>query len=224
MDLAPLIDHTNLKPEADLAAIDQLVAEARAHGFASVCVNGRYARHVAAALKGGGVAACVTVDFPLGAARPMVKAVEATAACKDGVGEIDFVAHLPHLLACDAAAAEADFLEVTRNARSVNPDVVVKVILETAALMADIDAATAERRIEAGCLAARRAGCDFVKTSTGFHPAGGASVEAVGLLKKHAGPLKVKAAGGIRTRDDAMRMIDAGADRIGCSASVAIVG
>ncbi|MEX0885934.1 MAG: deoxyribose-phosphate aldolase [Phycisphaeraceae bacterium] len=223
MDLAPYIDHTNLKPEADAAAIDRLVAEAREHRFAAVCVNGQFGGRVVEGLKGSDVRACVTVSFPLGAMKPMVKAIEATSACKDGAREIDFVAHLPHLIACDAAGAEADFLEVTRNARAVNPNVVVKVILETAALMADADAATAERRIEAGCAAARRAGCDFVKTSTGFHAAGGASVEAVRLLRKYAGPMKVKAAGGIRTRDDAMRMIDVGADRLGSSAGVAIV-
>ena len=114
---------------------------------------------------------------------------------------------------------------MVKNVRGVRGDVVVKVIIESALLLAGVDDATAEQRIETACVAARESGCDFVKTSTGFHPAGGASVEAVKLMKKHAAPggLKVKASGGIRNRDDALRMIDAGADRLGCSAGVAIV-
>jgi len=108
-------------------------------------------------------------------------------------------------------------------ARSVDPQVVVKVIIESAVLSAGVDAAQAKARIAAACDAAAGAGCDFVKTSTGLHPAGGATVEAVRLMKKHAGSMKVKAAGGIRTFDQAMAMLDAGAHRLGCSASVAIV-
>ena len=101
--------------------------------------------------------------------------------------------------------------------------VIVQVILETAVLMKELVPQEAEAAIQIGCQAARESGCDFVKTSTGFHAAGGATVEAVKLLRKHSGGLYVKAAGGIRTRDDAMRMIDAGADRIGCSSSVQVV-
>ncbi|MEX0653108.1 MAG: deoxyribose-phosphate aldolase [Phycisphaeraceae bacterium] len=221
--IAAAIDHTNLKPEATAADIDRLCDEALEYGFASVCVNGCYAAHVARRLAGSGVRPCVVAGFPLGAMKPMIKAIEATSACKDGALEIDFVAHLPHLLAEDAAAAEAAYLELTRAVRSVNPEVVVKVIIESAALMQDVDAATAERRIVAACRAAQGAGCDFVKTSTGFHPAGGATVEAVRLMKQHAGAMQVKASGGIRTADDARAMLDAGAARLGCSAGVTIV-
>ena len=223
MNLAQMIDHTNLKPEATPGEIDQLIAQARQHQFASVCVNGCYVRHVAQALRGSGVKTCSVVGFPLGAMKSTIKAIEATAACKDGATEIDFVAHLPNLLAKDLHAARQDFLEVTRNARSVNPEVVIKVIIESAALMKDASNTEAAARIEVACLAAREAGCDFVKTSTGFHAAGGATVEAVQLMKQYAGPLQVKASGGIRSYDDAKRMIDAGADRLGCSAGVQIV-
>jgi deoxyribose-phosphate aldolase len=163
------------------------------------------------------------VGFPLGAMKATVKTMEAVAAAKDGVEELDFVAHLPNLINKDIAATKAEFLEIVKAARSVNPRVVIKVIIESAALMADVDDGEAEARIETACLAARESGCDFVKTSTGFHPAGGASVQAVKLMKKHSGGLYVKASGGIRSYDDAMKMIDAGADRLGCSASVAIV-
>ncbi|MFA9477608.1 deoxyribose-phosphate aldolase [Phycisphaerales bacterium AB-hyl4] len=223
MTLAATIDHTNLKPEATLADIDRLCDEALAHGFASVCVNGHYAAHVANRLKASPVKACVVVGFPLGAMKAMIKAIEATSACKEGAQEIDFVAHLPHLLAEDSQAAEREYLELTRAVRSVNPDVVVKLIIESAALMKDVDDETAERRIAVACRAAQNAGCDFVKTSTGFHPAGGATAEAVRLMKQHAGPMQVKASGGIRNADDAHTMLNAGATRLGCSAGVAIV-
>lgn len=222
-NLADRIDHTNLKPEATRDQIDRLVAEAREHNFASVCVNGCYVAHVAGALRGSEVMTCGVAGFPLGADKPTLKAIEATTIVKDGADELDFVAHLPHLLACDVAQAKAEFLEIVKAARAVNPRVVVKVILETALLMHDVDAATAEARIETGCRAARESGCDFVKTSTGFHPAGGATEAAVQLLKKHSGGLYVKASGGIRTAADAHAMLAAGADRLGCSAGVAIV-
>ena len=223
MDLARRIDHTQLKAEATTADINALIAEAREHGFASVCVNGAYIAHVAAGLSGTESRACGVVGFPLGAMKPMVKAIEATAACKDGATEIDFVAHLPLLLAKNEQAATDEFMQITTAARSVRPNVIIKVIIESAALMRQADPAEAEARIATACAAARASGCDFVKTSTGFHPAGGATVEAVQLMKKHAGPMKVKASGGIRSYDDAIRMIDAGADRLGCSAGVAIV-
>lgn len=223
MDLASRIDHTNLRPEATPADIDALAHEARQHRFASVCVHGRYVARAAEALRGSGVRTCAVVGFPLGAAKPSVKAIEATAACKDGATEIDFVAPLALTLAGDTGALVDEFMQVTTAARGVHPQTVVKVILETAALMHAADAAEAERRIARACEAAQRSGCDFVKTSTGFHPAGGATVEAVRLLRKHAGGMQVKASGGIRTRDDATRMIDAGATRLGCSAGVQIV-
>lgn len=223
MDMASRIDHANLKAEAAPHDIDRLVTEALEHRFAAVCVHGRYVGTVAQALRSSPLKTCAVVGFPLGASKPMVKAIEATAACKDGAEEIDFVAHLPHLLARDVAAAKAEFVEIIRAARSVRTSVVVKVIIESALLTAVVDDTEAERRIASACIAARESGCDFVKTSTGFHPAGGAAVDAVKLIRKHAGPLHIKASGGIRTYDDANRMIEAGADRIGCSSSVAIL-
>ena len=224
MNLAARIDHTLLKAEATRPEVHKLVAEATEHGFASVCVNGVFAADVAKALRAsGGVKTCIVAGFPLGANKSTIKAIEATSAVKDGAEEIDFVAHLPYLLAKNFDAAKAEFMEIVRAARAANPKVIVKVILETAALMKDASGVEAEARIELACRAARESGCDFVKTSTGFHPAGGATVEAVRLMKKHSGGLYVKASGSIRTHDDAMKMIDAGADRLGCSASVAIV-
>ncbi|MEM1354226.1 MAG: deoxyribose-phosphate aldolase [Planctomycetota bacterium] len=222
MTLAAKIDHTLLKAEATLDEVDRVVDEALAHGFASVCVNGCYVKHVRERLAGSSVKTCGVAGFPLGAMKPMVKAIEATSLVKDGCDEVDFVAHLPTLLAMDAEAAKAEYAELVKAARAVLPGVVIKVIIESAALMKDTDEATAEARISTACRAARESGCDFVKTSTGFHPSGGASAQAVAWMKQHAGPLRVKASGGIRTVEDAKKMIDAGADRLGCSASVAI--
>jgi deoxyribose-phosphate aldolase len=161
--------------------------------------------------------------FPLGATSTTVKAIDATTSVKSGAQEIDFVAHLPYLLRKDVVSAKREFIEIVKATRAANPQVIVKVIIESAVLMRDTDTAEAAARIAAACQAARESGCDFVKTSTGFHPAGGASVQAVELMKKHSGGLYVKASGGIRSYDDAKCMIDAGADRLGCSASVAIV-
>jgi deoxyribose-phosphate aldolase len=223
MSLADRIDHTNLKPEADAAAITGLCDQAKAHHFATVCVNGRFIASVADQLADAPVKPCATVGFPLGAGKPTVQAIEATSACKDGAEEIDFVAHLPLLMQRDLDAARSHFIEIVKNARAVRKSVIIKVIIESALLMQDVSADEAEARIATACQAARESGCDFVKTSTGFHPAGGATVEAVRLMRHHAPALHVKAAGGIRTYDDAKAMLDAGADRIGCSASVAII-
>ncbi len=225
MDLAPRIDHTLLKPEADADAIDQLNDEAIAHGFATVCVNGCHVERVARRLEAAAVptVACGVAGFPLGAGKSTVIAIEAASLVKDGAAEVDMVAPLPLLLRRQVEAGRAWVSEVVRAARAANPRVIIKLIIESAVLMSGASDTEAEGRIETACRIARESGCDFVKTSTGFHPAGGATAAAVKLMRAHAGPLKVKAAGGIRTRDDAMRMIEAGADRLGCSASVAIV-
>ncbi len=223
MSIANRIDHTILKAEATPAEVHRLCQEAIEHGFASVCVNGCYAAAVAAALRGTNVKTCVVAGFPLGAMKATIKAIEASNLVKDGAQEIDFVAHVPHLLAKDLLAAKAEFLEIVKACRAANPQVTVKVIVESAALAKDASPAEFEARIELACRAARETGCDFIKTSTGFHPTGGATVEAVRLMKKHSGGLYVKASGGIRSYDDAKKMLDAGADRLGCSAGVAIV-
>ncbi|TVQ65012.1 MAG: deoxyribose-phosphate aldolase [Phycisphaerales bacterium] len=230
-ELAARIDHTILKPEATPEDVDRLVREALEHNFASVCVNGRFVERVASALdqarraKPHPVLACAVAGFPLGAMTPMAMAIEATQAAKHGAREIDVVAWIPHLVRTNADALRDDLLHTTRAVRAVAPSIVVKVILETGALRATApDDAAFEAMIATGCDAARSSGCDFVKTSTGFHPAGGATIEAVRLMRKHAdNTLKVKASGGVRTREDALRMIDAGADRIGASSSVAII-
>lgn len=221
------IDHTILKAEATEAEVRKVVAEAVQHRFASVCVNGRWANLVSDLLAQAGVgdlrqenavATCVCVGFPLGAGKSTAKAIEASMAVKDGAQEIDMVIAVPALIDGDLAYARNDVAEVVKAARAVWPRTVVKVILETAALT--------EPQIALGCQAAREGGADFVKTSTGFHPKGGATPDTVALLVKYGKQLhgmKVKAAGGIRDMPTAQAYLAAGADRLGCSAGVAIV-
>ena len=222
-DLASRIDHTLLKAEATEADVAKIVDEAIEHHFASVCINPVFVRQVAATLDGSDVKTCTVIGFPLGANTARIKATEATEAIERGADEIDIVAHLPYLLAADANAAYSELQQIATAARVARSDVIIKVIVESAALMANVDDATADARITAACAAIRDAGCDFIKTSTGFHPAGGATTLAVQTMAMHADGIQIKASGGIRTREDAEKMIEAGADRLGCSAGVAIV-
>lgn len=222
-ELASRIDHTLLKPEASGAEIERVIAEARRFGFASVCVQPVHAARVRAGLAGSGVKTCAVIGFPHGANRPTVKAIEATAACKDGCDEIDVVGFLPALVARDVYAVKAELMEVVRGARAANPRIVVKVIVESAVIVAGNRGAE-EAAIADACRAVRESGADFIKTSTGYHPAGGASVDVVGWMKKFAEGLKVKASGGIRDLAAARAMLEAGADRLGLSAGVAILG
>lgn len=173
-------------------------------------------------LKGTGVGCCTVVSFPHGTSKPIIKAIEASNAVKDGATEVDVVAFLPYLINGDVDSAKAELIEIVRATRAARADVVVKVIAESALLM-QLPADKADRAIATACQAIRESGCDFIKTSTGFHLAGGASVEAVRLMKKHGEGLKIKASGGIRDLATALAMIEAGADRLGLSASVSVI-
>jgi deoxyribose-phosphate aldolase len=221
-ELAKRIDHTILKPEAASPEVHKVVAEAMEHSFAAVCVAPIWLARVATMLRGSGVRACTVVGFPHGTNKPTIKAIEATSSIKDGADEIDVVAHLPYLAAGDYQSARAELIEIVRAARSTRRDVTIKVIVESAYLLS-LGSDKGEAAIATACRAVRESGCDFIKTSTGYHPAGGASVEAVKLMKKHGEGLLVKASGGIRDLATAMAMIDAGADRLGMSASVVVL-
>ena len=221
-DLAARIDHTILKPEATSAEVHKVVAEAMEHGFASVCVAPVWLARVATMLRGSGVRCSAVVAFPHGTSKATIKAIEATSAVKDGADEIDVVAHLPYLLSHDFSSLRAELLEIARAARAARRDIVIKVIVESALLM-QMGTDRGEKAIEIGCRAVRESGCDFIKTSTGFHPAGGASAQAVALMRKYGEGIKVKAAGGIRDLAAARAMLAAGADRLGLSGSVAII-
>ena len=220
--LAGKIDHTILKPEATSADVRKVAAEAKEFGFAAVCVSPCYVAQVGADLRGSGVLTCTVCSFPAGTSKSTAKAIEATIAVKDGADEVDVVAHLPYLARHDFDAVKAELLEVVKACRAARPDVVVKVIVESAYLLSLGDDA-GERAIAVACRAVRESGADFIKTSTGFHPAGGASVRAVELMRKYGDGIRVKASGGIRDLSTARAMLDAGADRLGLSASVAIV-
>ena len=212
IDLARLIDHTILKPEASRADVARHCEEARAHGFASVCVNAVHTGFVAGLLAGSGVKTCTVVGFPLGAGSGEAKAAETALAVAAGADEIDMVLDIGALREGDAERVAADIAAV----RAACPGKVLKVILETCLLD--------DAQKELGCRLSQQEGADFVKTSTGFST-GGATVADVALMRRVVGPdMGVKASGGIRTAEIALAMVEAGATRIGASASVAIVG
>lgn len=213
-DLAKYIDHTLLKPEATAADVEALVAEAVELGTYSVCVSPNMVAIAAKALRGTGsdVKVAAVAGFPSGKHLTEIKMREAAVAVADGADEIDMVIDVGAAVAGDVAAVERDIAGV----REAIPGSVLKVIIESAALN--------DAQIVAVCEAAERAGADFVKTSTGFHPAGGASVHAVSLMRATVGDrLGVKASGGIRDRATAEAMIGAGASRLGLSAARAVL-
>jgi deoxyribose-phosphate aldolase len=212
-DLARLIDHTLLRPEATYADIDRLCDEAKKYGFASVCVNPMHARRCADRLRGASSVVCTVIGFPLGATPPEIKALEARRAIRDGAREVDMVLAIGALKSGDHRYVYDDIRLVAEAAHEGRA--LLKVILETALL-------TDEEKV-AACVAAKRARADFVKTSTGFSK-GGATAHDVALMAKavdHA--LGVKASGGVGSAADARKMIEAGATRIGASVGVKIV-
>jgi len=211
VDMARMIDHTLLKADATADDVKKLCEEARKFCFASVCVNSTNVGRARAYLEGSGVMVCAVVGFPLGAMAPTAKAYEAREAVRAGADEIDMVINQGALKSRDYALVEDDIRKVVQAARPAR----VKVILETGAL-------TQEEKI-IGCTLSKIAGAHYVKTSTGFGP-GGATVEDIALMRKLVGAdMGVKASGGVRTHEDAEKMRQAGANRIGASASVAIV-
>jgi deoxyribose-phosphate aldolase len=210
-DLAGMIDHTMLKADATAEDLRKLCEEAKRFRFASVCVNSTNVARAASHLKGTGVMVCAVVGFPLGAMAPGAKAYEARDAVRAGAQEVDMVINIGALKGKDYATVLEDIRRVVEAARPAR----VKVILETGAL-------TLEEKV-VGCTLSKLGGAHYVKTSTGFG-SGGATVEDVALMRRLVGhELGVKASGGIRTREDAEKMVAAGATRIGASASVGIV-
>lgn len=211
MNIAQYIDHTALKPDTTEEHIRALCAEAIEYEFASVCVNPFWVPLAAKLLQEVPLNICTVIGFPLGATTPESKAVEATLAITAGANELDMVINIGALKSGLLEAVEQDMQAV----RDAAPQAIVKVILETC-LLTDEEIITA-------CEIAKNVGLDFVKTSTGFSTAG-ATVEHVALMRKTVGPeMGVKASGGIHSYEDAKKMIEAGANRLGCSAGVAIV-
>ena len=212
MSIAAYIDHTLLKQDAAAPQIDRLCAEAAQYHFASVCVNPWYVPRCVKHLQGTGVKVCTVVGFPLGATTTESKVFETLQAVKSGAEEIDMVMNVCAMKSGNTRAIEQ---EIQALAAAVEGHAILKVILETCLL-------TEEEKILA-CQIAKRAGADYVKTSTGFST-GGATVADVALMRRTVGPeMGVKAAGGIRDYAAAKAMLDAGATRIGASAGIAIV-
>jgi deoxyribose-phosphate aldolase len=213
LDIARLIDHTLLKPEASRTDIHKLCQEALKYGFATVCVNPWNVSHAVEILRGSPVRVCTVVGFPLGATLPQVKVFETEEAIKLGAQEIDMVINVGALKSKQDDTVEADIRGVVE--ASHRGGAICKVILETALL-------SMEEKVR-GSLAAKNAGADFVKTSTGFGP-GGATAEDVRLMRAVVGgEIGVKAAGGVRSFEDVQKMVEAGATRIGASASIKIL-
>lgn len=211
MELNKYIDHTLLKPEATKEQITKLCQEARQYDFASVCVNTCYVPLAKQLLAGSDVKVCCVVGFPLGAMDTVSKAFEAKTAVENGAQEVDMVINI-------GALKDKDYDYVTKDIAAVveaSQPAIVKVIIEACLL-------TDEEKVEA-CKCSMNAKAEFVKTSTGFSTHG-ATPEDVALMKKTVGNVcKVKAAGGVRSYDDAMKMIEAGADRLGCSAGIKVM-
>lgn len=218
IEVAALVDHTLLKPEATEADVAALVAEAADLGAFAVCVSPSMisVAHKAAGTHPEGLVIAAVAGFPSGKHLPAIKAREAAAAVDSGAGEIDMVIDVGAALAGNVADVAADIATV----RAAVPGAVLKVIVESAALLSLGNEAT----LVAACRAAEESGADFVKTSTGFHPAGGASVIAVEIMAGTVGGrLGVKASGGIRTAEHAVAMLDAGATRLGLSGTRAVL-
>ena len=212
MDLTKYIDHTLLKTDARKADLDKLLSEAKAYGFASVCVSPIWVSYAAEQLKGSGVKTCTVIGFPQGAAPSEVKAFETKKAIADGAEEVDMVIPGGRLKDRDLDYVRNDIRSVAEAAKG---KALTKVIIETCLLTDE------EKRI--ACRLAKEAGADFVKTSTGFST-GGATVEDVKLMRETVGSeLGVKASGGVRSRADAEAMIVAGASRLGTSSGVKII-
>jgi deoxyribose-phosphate aldolase len=210
---AAMIDHTLLRADATAEDIRTLCAEARQYGFASVCVNPYWVTLAAAELAGSAVKVCTVIGFPLGTSQTVVKAAETEAAIRAGAREIDMVQNVGELRGGNYDAVLEDIRAVVKAAHSTGA--IVKVILETA-LLTDEEKAAAS-------LLAKRAGADFVKTSTGFGPHGATTAD-VALMRRVVGQeMGVKASGGIRTVEDFKKMAAAGASRIGTSSGVKII-
>ncbi len=215
MKLVGCIDQTLLESTATEGQVRELCREARAYGFHAVCVNGRWLSLVAELLNGLKVKVDGVVSLPFGADTTKIKVAQAKDAIFAGADEIDMVADLASIVEGDARYLRYELQAMLKVCRSMRPAVLLKVIIESAAL-------NREQKIFA-CEIANQVGVDFIKTSTGLHPTGGATIDDIKLMKETAPNCRIKAAGGIRTAEQALKMLEAGATRIGTSSGVQII-
>ena len=210
--LAKMIDHTLLKPEVTKEQISSLIEEAKEYQFASVCLNPAWVSYAKEQLANSEVKVCTVIGFPLGATTTETKVFEAKQAVENGADEVDMVIAIGHLKSGDTDYVKNDIAKVKE---AVGKEIVLKVIIETSLLT--------EEEKELACQLSEEAGADFVKTSTGFS-GGGATVEDIQLMHRVVGDrLQIKASGGVRSLDDAKKMVEAGASRLGASAGVQII-
>lgn len=214
-NIAAVIDHTLLSPTATHKDIEKLCNEAVQYGFYSVCIHPRWVSLAAMLLENSNVKVCTVTGFPFGADLAKIKAASAKASIMEGADEIDMVADLAAIIDGDRPYLINDISAVVKVCRDMKPPVTLKVIIESAAL-------TDEQKLLA-CHTAELCGANFIKTSTGLHSAGGATIDDVKLIKTAAPTCKVKAAGGIRSHEQLKAMLEAGAERIGTSAGVEIL-
>jgi deoxyribose-phosphate aldolase len=214
-ELAKYIDHTLLKPETTLGDIKKLCAEAVEYGFYSVCVNPVWVAKSADILSGEDVKVCSVAGFPLGADTIKIKRLQTKEVINAGADEVDMVADISAIVSLDRKKLRTDIGPVLYECERYRPRVPLKVIIESAVLT--------DEQIIFVCEICRGLGVDFIKTATGLHPAGGATIQDVRLMKSHSGNCKVKAAGGISTAAQAVEFINAGVERLGCSKSVQII-
>ena len=216
-ELARRIDHTLLRPEATREQIRQLCRQAVQYGFCAVCVTPARLRSAAEALAEADPAPrlCAVIDFPMGLCDADLKLTQAERALRDGACELDMCMNLAALVDGRFDAVAAEIAAISKLVHQRGAEFVLKVIIESAAL--------SRQQIIDACRCCVEGGADFVKTSSGMHPAGGASVEQVKLIKQHCGPLRIKASGGIRDAKTALELLDAGAERLGTSRSVQII-
>jgi deoxyribose-phosphate aldolase len=214
-ELARKFDHTNLQQEATESDIELLCREAAQHGFFTVCVNPCYVQLVRDLLHKPSVKICTVAGFPLGANTTGTKLAEAEAALRDGADEIDVVMNVGLFKSGKIAEVETELQKIASTVKSAGVNKICKVIVEAGLLNV--------AEIELACKIVDQCGADFIKTSTGFSEAGGATIKTVEIMNHHRGKLKIKAAGGIRTLDTALALLRAGADRLGASQSVSIL-
>jgi deoxyribose-phosphate aldolase len=213
--MAAVIDHSLLIPTATGEQVERLCDEAMEFSFHAVCLNSRWISMAADRLHSSGVKVACVAGFPLGSESTQIKVSQAKDAIFEGADEIDMVADLAALVEGDSKYLLGQLRSVVKVCKAMRPPVLLKVIIESAALTVD------QKRF--ACRVAQMADVDYLKTSTGFHPAGGATVEDVQLLKTEAPRCRIKASGGIKTAEQAIEMLQAGADRIGTSNGVQIL-
>lgn len=212
-ELAAKIDAAMIVPEATHEDFVRAAAEAMDFKLAALCVPGGWTARVREMINPP-VKFCGVVGFPHGNEAPAVKAFAAVGVIKDGAEEIDLVANLGHLVKTDFESSRAELSEIAKAARTVRKDVVIKVIVESAVMM-NLGPERAEAALACACRAIRESGCDFIKTSTGYHAAGGVSLDALKIIRKHSHGIRIKASAGVRDWPMAKAVIELGADRIG---------